>query len=155
MTAFVDTSALLAVLHGSDKNHARAARTWRALVEKDEELFCTNYVLLETLTLLQSRFGLGAVRDLIENVVPLLRVAWVSDEVHAAAVSALLTANRRLLSLVDCVSFATMRQLSITRAFEFDKHFAEQGFEPVRSSRRDYHSGEPVRRAMSCLRTSQ
>jgi uncharacterized protein len=132
MTVFVDTSALLAVLHGSDNNHAPAARTWKALLEDDEELVCTNYVLLETQALLQSRFGLGAVRDLLEDVVPLVRVAWVDDEVHGAGVSALLTANRRLLSLVDCVSFVTMRRLSITRAFAFDKHFAEQGFEPVR-----------------------
>ena len=132
MTAFVDTSALLAVLHRSDKNHARAAATWRALLENDEVLVCTNYVLLETLALLQSRFGLEAVRDLLENVVPLLRVAWVDDEIHGAGVSALLTANRRLLGLVDCVSFVTMRRLSITRAFEFDKHFVEQGFEAVR-----------------------
>ena len=128
MSTFVDTSALLAVLHGSDKNHGRAARTWRALVDRDEELVCTNYVLVETLALAQSCFGLGAVRDLVENVVPLLHVVWVDEQIHASAVTALLTANRRLLSLVDCVSFATMRRLSITRAFEFDGHFAEQGF---------------------------
>ena len=131
MSAFVDTSALLAVLHASDKNHGRAARTWKGLLERDEELVCTNYVLLETLALLQARFGLAAVRDLVENVVPLLRVAWIDEEIHAAAVTALLTANRRLLSLVDCVSFATMRRLGIVRAFEFDRHFGEQGFEPV------------------------
>ena len=70
MSTFVDTSALLAVLHGSDKNHGRAARTWRGLVDRDEELVCTNYVLVETLALAQGRFGLGAVRDLVENVVP-------------------------------------------------------------------------------------
>lgn len=29
MTAFVDTSALLAVLHAGDANHTRAARSWR------------------------------------------------------------------------------------------------------------------------------
>lgn len=132
MTAFVDTSAFLAVLHRSDQNHARAATVWRALLEDDEELVCTNYVLLETLALLQSRFGLDAVRDLLENVVPLLHVVWVNDDVHGAGVSALLTANRRLLSLVDCVSFVVMRRLSISRAFEFDKHFVEQGFEPAR-----------------------
>ncbi len=131
MSAFVDTSALLAILHRSDKNHARAASAWKALVEQDEDLVSTNYVLVETLGLLQSRFGLDAVRDLIENVVPLLRVAWITDETHAAAASALLTANRRLLSLVDCVSFVTMRRLSLTRAFAFDPHFAEQGFESV------------------------
>jgi len=96
-------------------------------------LVSTNYVLLETSALLQSRFGLDAVRDLFENMLPLLNVAWVNAEVHAAAASALLTANRRLLSLVDCVSFVSMRRRSITRVFAFDKHFSEQGFEAVRA----------------------
>jgi predicted nucleic acid-binding protein len=42
--------------------------------------------------------------------------------------AALLTAGRRELSLVDCVSFACMRRLGITRALHFDRHFKEQGF---------------------------
>jgi uncharacterized protein len=130
VSVFVDTSALLAVLHGSDKNHSRAARTWKQLLGHDEDLVSTNYVVLETAALLQSRFGLGAVRDLLEEIVPLLRIAWVDHDVQGAAVAALLTANRRLLSLVDCVSFVTMRRLGIVRAFDFDKHFAEQGFQP-------------------------
>jgi predicted nucleic acid-binding protein len=37
-------------------------------------------------------------------------------------------ANRRSLSLVDCVSFVVMRQLAIRDAFAFDRHFEEQGF---------------------------
>lgn len=131
MSVFVDTSAFLAVLHGSDAYHARAARIWRALVERDTDLVCTNYVLMETTALLQSRFGLNAVRDLADTIAPLLRVAFVTEDVHASAVAALLAANRRQLSLVDCVSFVTMRRLSVTRAFAFDPHFAEQGFELV------------------------
>jgi predicted nucleic acid-binding protein len=43
--------------------------------------------------------------------------------------SALLTANRRQLSLVDCVSFEMMRRLGIKTAFTYDRHFSEQGFE--------------------------
>jgi predicted nucleic acid-binding protein len=38
-------------------------------------------------------------------------------------------AHRRGLSLVDCTSFAIMRRQAITRAFHFDRHFQEQGFE--------------------------
>ena len=61
-------------------------------------------VLLERLALLQVRFGLAAVRDLVENVVPLLRVVWIDEEIHAAAVTALLTANRRLLGPVAALA---------------------------------------------------
>lgn len=131
MSVFVDTSALLAVLHGSDTHHTRAARIWTALVERDTDFVSTNYVLVETTALLQSRFGLDAVRDLADTITPLLRVSFVTEDLHATALASLLAARRRQLSLVDCVSFATMRQLSLTRAFAFDPHFAEQGFELV------------------------
>jgi predicted nucleic acid-binding protein len=36
---------------------------------------------------------------------------------------------RRHLTLVDCASFESMRRLTVRRAFAFDRHFEEQGFE--------------------------
>ena len=131
MTAFVDTSALLAVLHAGDANHTGAARRWRRLVEADERLVTTSYVLVETLALLQRRFGLAAVGDFQDAVAPLLTTVWVDAELHAEGVAGLLTARRRDLSLVDCVSFACMRRQELVRAFHFDRHFTEQGFEAV------------------------
>ncbi len=128
MSVFVDTSALLAVLNSGDENHARASRSFRALVESDEPLVTTSYVLVETVALLQHRFGLGAVRGFQDAVAPMLAVVWVDAELHAEGTAALLTANRRELSLVDCVSFACMRQQGLARAFHFDRHFRDQGF---------------------------
>jgi len=128
VSVFVDTSALVAVLHAADENHARAARSFRALLESDEELVTTSYVLVETVALLQHRFGLAAVRGFQDAVVPVLGVVWVDAELHAEGAAALLTAGRRELSLVDCVSFACMRRQGLTRAFHFDRHFRDQGF---------------------------
>ena len=128
MSVFIDTSALLAVLHAGDDNHRRAAKAWKALLGSGEDLVVTNYVLVEAVALLQHRFGHAAARSFQEDVVPVLRVAWVDDETHAEGMAALLTAGRRDLSLVDCVSFGTMRRLGITRALHFDRHFREQGF---------------------------
>jgi predicted nucleic acid-binding protein len=132
VSVFVDTSALLAVLDGDDESHARADVAWRKLLASEEPLATTNYVLVETFALLQSRLGLDAVRALEQDVVPALRVIWVQPELHAAAATALLTAGRRRLSLVDCVSFEAMRRAGIRRAFVFDRHFAEQGFDSYR-----------------------
>jgi hypothetical protein len=70
-----------------------------------------------------------AVRELVEAILPLMKVEWVDREQHDAAVVVLLAANRRDLSLADCVSFATMRRLGLLRAFTVDEHFREQGFE--------------------------
>jgi predicted nucleic acid-binding protein len=85
-------------------------------------------VLVETTALLQHRFGLAAVRRFQDDVVPMLGVVWVDADLHAEGTAAMLTAGRRELSLVDCVSFACMRRLGVTRAFHFDRHFREQGF---------------------------
>jgi predicted nucleic acid-binding protein len=128
MSVFVDTSALFAVLDADDENHELAGRTWADLVAQGVDLICTNYVLLEGFALVQRRLGLGAIRTLQEDIIPMLHVEWVTDVRHASGVAALLVAANRQLSLVDCVSFETMRHLGAREAFTFDRHFADQGF---------------------------
>jgi len=59
---------------------------------------------------------LAAVRALHEEVTPLLQVDWVSEEQHRAAVEAVLAAARKKLSVVDCVSFQTMRNRGVRTA---------------------------------------
>lgn len=39
--------------------------------------------------------------------------------------------KKRKLSLVDCVSFLTMRRRGIDEAFAYDPDFEDEGFEPV------------------------
>jgi uncharacterized protein len=131
MIAFVDTSAFLAILDRDDRNHVRAGRKWKNLIERDAGLVCTNYVLLETTALLQARFGLQAMRVFQEDLSPLLMIEWVEAELHQAGMTAVLTTGRRGLSLTDCISFEVMRRRGIRKAFAFDRHFREQGFDDV------------------------
>jgi predicted nucleic acid-binding protein len=129
MSVFVDTSALLAILDADDDAHPAARRMWVGLLQRAEDLFCTSYVLVECFALVQSQLGIAALRVLVEDILPVIRVHWVSPEEHQAAVSALLTAGRRDLSLVDCVSFDSMRRLGVPEAFAFDRDFVGQGFQ--------------------------
>ena len=131
MSVFVDTSALFAVLDADDKHHKKAKDRWISLVSKDEPLVSSNYILVETFALVQNRLGLEAVRMLQEDILPLIIIEWVDEAVHRAGVSGVLTAMRKKLSLVDCVSFDIMRKLGIKKFFAFDAHFKEQGFETV------------------------
>jgi predicted nucleic acid-binding protein len=128
MTVFVDTSAFYAVFDRDDANHPAAKEAWTALLREPATLLTNNYVLLETTALLQHRIGVAAVRSFHEDVAPLLQVDWVKEEGHRAGVEAVLVAARKKLSLVDCVSFQTMRQFGVRTAFCFDAHFSEQGF---------------------------
>jgi len=129
MTVFMDTSAFLAVLDADDANHERASQIWRELITQEETLVCSNYILVETFTLVQNRLGMTAVRVLQNDILPMISVEWVDESLHRSGVSALITAGRRRLSLVDCTSFETMRRLGAQLAFTFDQHYAEQSFD--------------------------
>ena len=132
MSVFVDTSGLMAVLTAGEEAHAAAAAAWDQF-RSEEHLVTSSYVLAELYALVQRRAGMAALRGLTTDIVPLLEVHWVDNRVHDPAVEALLQANRRDLSLVDCVSFVLMRSLGIRRAFTVDPHFADQGFEVIPS----------------------
>jgi predicted nucleic acid-binding protein len=131
MATFVDTSAFYALLDADDENHAQSAEAWPRIVASDDNVVTTNYVLVETFALVQSRLGLEAVRGFQEDMVPVMHVEFVTPEIHRLGIAALLAASRRGLSLVDCVSFEVMRDLGIKSVFAFDGHFEQYGFTPI------------------------
>jgi len=128
---FIDTSAFYALVDRDDENYQKGKTVWTEILEAGHTLVTSNYVLVETFALLQSRLGLDAVRGFQEDLVPILHVEFVTSDPHRLGVAALLSASRRGLSLVDCVSFEVMRNSGIKTAFTFDSHFKEQGFSVV------------------------
>ena len=94
-------------------------------------LLTHEYILVEVMALAQRRLGLGAVRRLVDDLLPLIEVAWVDPTLHAEARESLLAAGRRTVSLVDWTSFLVMRRHGVRRAFTFDDDFASEGFEVV------------------------
>ena len=111
-----------------------ARQAWVCITHFRRDPFTSNYVLLETTALLQHRFGIEAVRLFQNDILPVVEAVWVDEAIHAQALSALLVANRRRLSLVDCSSFELMHRLGLELAFTFDPHFREQGFTVVPDS---------------------
>ena len=128
MSIFVDTSALIAFLDANQPRHAEVIDTWDRAIADEKALFTSNYVLVESFALVQRRLGLEALRALADVLVPMLRVLWIDEELHAAAVASLFTAGRRKLSLVDCTSFELMRRHGLAEALALDDDFARQGF---------------------------
>ena len=128
MRVFIDTSAFYALLDRDDESHRKAKNSWADLLKNDDTLVTNNYVLVETFALIQHRLSMDAVRGFQNDILPLVNIEFVVPELHRSGVSALLSASRRNLSLVDCVSFEMMRTLEIKMAFAFDPHFKEQGF---------------------------
>jgi predicted nucleic acid-binding protein len=128
---FMDTSAFYALMDRSDSNHEQAVGLWASLLEKDFYLCTGNYVIVETLALLQSRLGFEAGNLWYRDVLTLAEILWIDGAMHNLAYELWLSLGRRRLSFVDCVSFVVMRHHKIEKVFGFDRHFVEQGFENI------------------------
>lgn len=125
---FVDTSAFIALLVPSDDAHGEAKTAFDGLRGRLAQLVTTSYVLVETYALLGRRFGPAAVASFRTNFAPLLDVVWVRAELHDRGVDLLQRSNSQTLSLVDTVSFLTIRDLRLRDVFAFDRHFVSEGF---------------------------
>ena len=127
---FIDTSAIYALADRADPNHAEAARCFAGLLESRTRLLTHNYLLVESMALLQRRLGLHAALALATDS-SAFEVEWITPRTHAAAVSALDEVGSRALSLVDHVSFLVMEARGVHEAFAFDQDFEARGFELV------------------------
>ena len=126
-SVFVDTSGLYAVLDADDPFHAKARIGFERAEQGQWQLVTTNYIVHEAWALVQHRLGWNAVEDLLDVLLPLCRVEFVNEPLHALAAQQCRQARRRKLSLTDCISFEVMRRLGLTEAIARDEHFAEQG----------------------------
>ena len=130
MTLFVDTSAIYALVDASDDHHS-AAHAFIEELDASERLVTHNYVVVESVALVQARLSLAAVRALMDDLMPRLELEWVGEDLHRPALAALLSSGARRISFVDRVSFEVMRRLGIRKAFAFDPDFSRQGFAAV------------------------
>jgi predicted nucleic acid-binding protein len=128
---YVDTSAFYSTLVHADTDHAAAREAFERLVDERARLVASNYVVLETLALLQRRWGIEAVQDWERWMEPVVEIAWVEAETHGRAMVALLASGDRRISLTDWSSFEIIRQERIERVFAFDRHFRNRGFDLI------------------------
>ncbi|MDP2958354.1 MAG: hypothetical protein Q8N53_18140 [Longimicrobiales bacterium] len=112
----------------SEAGHPEVAAAFADILDRHRPLVTTNYVVLETVALLQRRIGLPAVQDLDQRILPLCTLRWVTESIHRRAMDHLIRADRRSVSLVDHISFEVMRAEGITDALALDSDFADAGF---------------------------
>jgi predicted nucleic acid-binding protein len=132
VSVYVDTSVFYAIVDSTDSNHRSAAETWQSLLQKDETLVTSIYVVTEIVALLHNRFGTDVVYRFVQDDLPAVTIQWIDQATHNAALSAMLaTPGRRGPSLTDCVSFEIIRASRIDSVFVYDRHFEGRGFRLV------------------------
>jgi predicted nucleic acid-binding protein len=124
---FLDTSAIYAWTDSADRNHQAAVEALQQILISGEQLITHNYVLLETITLIQARLGVAAALKLIKDSSQ-FEIEWIDKDIHDLGTAALGKSAKRRVSLVDQISFLTMRRRKLTTAFAFDPHFKIAGF---------------------------
>jgi predicted nucleic acid-binding protein len=134
---FIDTSAFLALEDSSDEHHEEALRFRdQELLSGDYELITTSYILDETLTVIRSRLGISASIEFSKKIrqSQVLRILPISREIEEKALDLFEKYDDKTFSFTDCVSFVMMRDLEISEAFAFDRHFQQMGFRTVPES---------------------
>jgi len=87
-----------------------------------------NYVLIESMALIQHRLGLAAALKLAQDS-DAFEIEWVDKTLHDQAVGRLARSRKRQVSFVDQVSFLVMRLRGIETALAFDRDFLDEGFQ--------------------------
>ncbi len=128
---FFDTSAAIALADPNDDFHDASISAFDNVLADDESLLTHNYVIVETVTLLQSRLGLAVAEEFQRTTQSSLQLHWITEADHHLAVERWRRRNTRRLNLVDCMSFVVMEMYGCETAFTYDSDFETEGFRSV------------------------
>jgi uncharacterized protein len=122
--AFVDSSAIIALVDRGDATHSAAVTAYHSLVRDGYRLFTTNHVVCETYDLLFSTLGEAVARQWLTNVGLAVYVTDTADE-DSARERVLARANSHPIRYADAISLSVMERLGVSDAFAVDPDFLE------------------------------
>jgi predicted nucleic acid-binding protein len=133
MSLFVDTSAWLALEDRSDQYHKEAVRIAEQLKKRRIPWMTTEYIYLETVTLIRYRVSHGAAVVFGERLraSQLVEIIEIDHQLRDLSWEIFKRYSDKEFSLVDCSSFALMQKKEIQEVFSFDHHFTQMGFRRV------------------------
>ncbi len=120
--AFVDSSAIIAMVNRGDPTHEQAVAAYHELVDSGYHLFTTDYVIAETLQLLELAFGADLARQWLRGQRLPIYHADEQDVRRAIAMISSARAGTRL-SMTDAVTSVVMERLGVSDAFAVDPEF--------------------------------
>jgi predicted nucleic acid-binding protein len=124
---FLDASAIHALADAKDPDHACAKARFGQALQADEQILTHDYVLADSMALLQRRLGIETAIRLTGDS-KAFEAEWVDDGLHDEAVAHLERTGKRGVRLADMVSFLVMQRRGVRHALAFDPDFAAEGF---------------------------
>ena len=128
---FIDTSAHYAVINTRDLDHFRAEQFLKGTTRGSHTLLTTNYIVGETYTLLRRKLGHFMAVGYIEDLPRFCNIVRVEPDDEERAWQIIKQHDDKDYSYVDATSFAVMERLNLKRAFAFDKHFEQYGYQKL------------------------
>ncbi len=124
---FIDTSAWVATLERASPAHDAVLTLLR---EFPGQLYTSNFVFDEVVTLARLRHGHGTAKTLGQSILAEsdVHVLHVSEEDEATAWRLFLDRPDKTYSFTDCTSFVLMRRLALEEVATLDADFAREGF---------------------------
>jgi hypothetical protein len=131
MKIFVDTSAWLALNDRNDQYHSEAVSKLKNVTKQKIELITSEYVVDESITIIRYRVSHKAAVVFGDSLMnsTIVTVADITEEERFRAWMLFKKYDDKELSFTDCTSFALMNKLKLRKAFAFDDHFKQIGFE--------------------------
>ncbi|MEA2598744.1 MAG: uncharacterized protein QOF01_5213 [Thermomicrobiales bacterium] len=120
--AFVDSSAIVALVDHDDTTHAAAVDAYRSLVSSGYRLFTTNHVVVEVYDLLSAGVGPAIARRWLRESRLAIYTTDEDDEEKARQMVATADSNVPL-TLTDAISIVVMERLGVADAFAVDPDF--------------------------------
>lgn len=131
MRLFVDTSAWLALNNKNDQYHDEAVSKITKVRQQKIQLVTSEYVFDESVTIIRYRISHRAAVAFGDALIS-SNVASIEDITKEERLKAWVLFKKyrdKDLSFTDCTSFALMVKLKLQKAFSFDNHFKQVGFE--------------------------
>ena len=131
MRLFVDTSAWLALNDRNDQYHNKATAKSAEIKRQKIELITSEYIIDESITLIRYRVSHKAAVIFGDSLInsSIVRIIDVTGEDRIKAWEMFKKYEDKEISFTDCVSFVLMKNLKLHKAFTFDEHFKQTGFE--------------------------
>ena len=121
-----DTSAFYALVSESDSLHQRATVAYERIIDRNQELWTTSYILVECIALVHRRLGFSVLSQFLDFVELSIRVYWIENTIHSEAIRRLIASNGSGLSFVDW-TLALASNATGAHVFTFDRGFVAQG----------------------------